>query len=131
MFTAGHAKTLFSVAIGSHHLEYGFPSTHSTNSVSIALFFLSHLRRLTYPPPPYPPTISPETYTMCIALLAWYAFSIVFGRLYTGMHGFSDCAMGVLLGAGIWAIHEGVGGWVELWVEQTGWAGLSAHIFVA
>ena len=31
--------TAHCVAIGNCHLEYGFPSTHSTNSVSIALFF--------------------------------------------------------------------------------------------
>ncbi|KAG9020885.1 hypothetical protein FS837_007782, partial [Tulasnella sp. UAMH 9824] len=29
------------LTIGSHHLEYGFPSTHSTNSISIALHFHS------------------------------------------------------------------------------------------
>ncbi|CAG8795781.1 5378_t:CDS:2, partial [Gigaspora margarita] len=31
------------LCIGSHHLEYGFPSTHTTNAVSIALFFLTHI----------------------------------------------------------------------------------------
>ncbi|TFK39306.1 hypothetical protein BDQ12DRAFT_682538 [Crucibulum laeve] len=38
------------LTIGSHHLEYGFPSTHSTNSVSIALFFFGHVHRLASTP---------------------------------------------------------------------------------
>jgi dihydrosphingosine 1-phosphate phosphatase len=42
--------------------------------------------------------------TWCVGL-AWYLFSIVFGRLYTAMHSFTDCVVGVLLGTGIWAFH--------------------------
>ncbi|KAJ3714383.1 hypothetical protein C8R42DRAFT_241427 [Lentinula raphanica] len=34
------------LTIGTHHLEYGFPSTHSTNSVSIALFFWGYVHTL-------------------------------------------------------------------------------------
>ncbi|EEB89968.1 hypothetical protein MPER_11885 [Moniliophthora perniciosa FA553] len=92
------------LTIGSHHLEYGFPSTHSTNSVSIALFFFSHIYMLATPTPNAEAAISPETYTILVGILLWYAFSIVFGRLYTAMHSFTDCAMGVFLGAGLWWI---------------------------
>ena len=31
------------LAVGNHHLEYGFPSTHSANCVSMALFLGAHL----------------------------------------------------------------------------------------
>ncbi|CAG8736133.1 27529_t:CDS:2, partial [Racocetra persica] len=31
------------LSVGSHHLEYGFPSTHATNAVSIALYFLTSI----------------------------------------------------------------------------------------
>ncbi|RPD55563.1 hypothetical protein L227DRAFT_579534 [Lentinus tigrinus ALCF2SS1-6] len=59
------------LTIGSHHLEYGFPPTHSTNSVSIALFFyyllqrfLSHLltlpHRRFYTPATDYPSVPPE-----------------------------------------------------------------------
>ncbi|ESK92555.1 pap2 domain protein [Moniliophthora roreri MCA 2997] len=92
------------LTIGSHHLEYGFPSTHSTNSVSIALFFFSHIYMLATPTPNAEAAISPETYAILVGILLWYAFSIVFGRLYTAMHSFTDCAMGVFLGAGLWWI---------------------------
>jgi hypothetical protein len=37
-------------------------------------------------------------------------FSIVFGRLYTAMHSFTDCATGVVMGAGIWWVHDGYWG---------------------
>lgn len=91
------------IAIGSHHLEYGFPSTHSTNSVSIALFLFGHVHRLASAPSP---TISPDTFTILTLILAFYTFSIVYGRLYTAMHSFTDCATGVALGAGIWWAHS-------------------------
>jgi len=34
------------LAVGNHHLEYGFPSTHSANSVSMALFLGAHVHDL-------------------------------------------------------------------------------------
>jgi len=57
-------------------------------------------------------------YGVLTAALAWYVFSIVFGRLYTAMHSFTDCMMGVLMGAGIWWVHDGywglgMGTWME------------------
>ncbi|KAK0189160.1 sphingosine-1-phosphate phosphatase [Armillaria mellea] len=92
------------LTIGTHHLEYGFPSTHSTNSVSIALFLFGHVYLLASGSE-LPPVISPFTYTVLVVLLVFYTFSIVFGRLYTAMHSFTDCAVGVILGAGLWWTH--------------------------
>lgn len=89
--------------MGSHHLEYGFPSTHSTNSVSIALFLFAHVYDLAYPSSlDTLPSISPTFFAILTALLGFYTFSIVFGRLYTAMHSYTDCAVGVLLGTAIW-----------------------------
>lgn len=89
--------------MGSHHLEYGFPSTHSTNSVSIALYLFAHVYDLAYPPSSSTsPSISPTSFILLTILLAFYTFSIVFGRLYTAMHSFTDCAVGVILGTVIW-----------------------------
>jgi hypothetical protein len=34
------------LALGSHHSEYGIPSTHSTNRVSMALFLGAHVHGL-------------------------------------------------------------------------------------
>ena len=129
-------------AIGTHHLEYGFPSTHSTNSVSIALFFFAEVHRLANTPMPIPTNLttplatnatlttvnnatttlidnllttdnaitqymlSQPLYILLNVILFIYAFSIVFGRLYTAMHSFTDCIIGVTLGAGIWWAHS-------------------------
>ncbi|KAL0579647.1 Long-chain base-1-phosphate phosphatase [Marasmius crinis-equi] len=90
------------LTIGTHHLEYGFPSSHSTNSVSMALFFYSHVHMLATPTSDAPASISNSTYILLVIILLWYTVSIVFGRLYTAMHSFTDCAMGVFLGAFLW-----------------------------
>ena len=122
------------LAISNHHLEYGFPSTHSTNSISIALFIYTHVHRLATLPVPStnlittlaPPTdwsISLTTYWISTLLLAWYTFSIVYGRLYCAMHSFVDCAMGVAMGAVIWAVYWVTEDAVENWLIHAGWSG--------
>lgn len=70
-------------------LEYGFPSTHSTNAVSVAAYAVYILMQ--YESPSW-------TNTVFQAVLYWYACSIVLGRLYCGMHGFFDVIVGSLLG---------------------------------
>ncbi|KAF6753714.1 sphingosine-1-phosphate phosphatase [Ephemerocybe angulata] len=90
------------LTIGSFHLEYGFPSTHTTNGVSIALFFFVIAHQLTYTPTA---SITPLTLSIISGALIFYTFSIVFGRIYTAMHSFTDCVMGAILGTGIWWGH--------------------------
>ncbi|KAH9849013.1 PAP2-domain-containing protein [Lenzites betulinus] len=136
------------LTLGSHHLEYGFPSTHSTNSVSIALFYYSLVQRLYTPSVSTIVTpgvesavlnatagavasaetvirtealISTTTYWIFTAALVFYVFSIVFGRLYTAMHSFTDCLGGVIVGAAISALHVYVGGYLDTWVRTGGW----------
>ena len=89
-------------AFSSHHLEYGFPSTHTTNSISIALFLYSHVHRLYFSES----SISSTSYYAYLAAILFYAFSIVFGRIYAAMHSFTDCTFGVVLGALIWALQH-------------------------
>jgi dihydrosphingosine 1-phosphate phosphatase len=68
-------------------LEYGFPSTHSTNAVSVALYCLSSIDRLK--------DGMNTTSRVALQFLAWiYMLSVVLGRMYCGMHGFlgkHDC----------------------------------------
>ncbi|KAI0072156.1 PAP2-domain-containing protein [Panus rudis PR-1116 ss-1] len=106
------------LTIGNHHLEYGFPSTHSTNSVSIALYIFS----MVYQSYTSDSGISATTFWASTLLLLFYVFSIVFGRLYTAMHSFTDCIVGVLLGTGIWALHFYMGDFVKAWLQSGSWA---------
>lgn len=78
---------------GSAALEYGFPSTHSTNAVSVAVYALYLLNTN--------PSLPPKMNMMLQAVSYFYAFSIVLGRLYCGMHGFFDVLVGSALGAAI------------------------------
>jgi membrane-associated phospholipid phosphatase len=73
---------------GSVALEYGFPSTHSTNAVSVALYIIHAMSAS---------GAAPSGWWAFVCYL--YAFSISFGRLYCGMHGFLDVIAGSLLGA--------------------------------
>lgn len=76
---------------GSAALEYGFPSTHSTNAVSVAAYAVLALHEPSNP-------LSSTTKTCLEALAYFYAVSIVVGRLYCGMHGFIDVIAGSALG---------------------------------
>ena len=78
----------------SASLEYGFPSTHSTNAVSVAVYALFMLHRPEL-------AIQPEV-RLALQIFSYaYAISIVLGRLYCGMHGFLDVIVGSLLGAAL------------------------------
>lgn len=67
--------------------------------------------------------ISSTTYYISIAVLCIYVFSIVFGRIYTGMHSLTDCTFGVVLGVAIWGIYVFIGDWINLWLRTSGWIG--------
>ena len=77
---------------GSAALEYGFPSTHSTNAVSVATYALLLVNS--------PDSdLTPSTKLLLQFVFCCYAVSIVLGRLYCGMHGFLDVFMGSTMGA--------------------------------
>lgn len=77
---------------GSAALEYGFPSTHCTNAVSVAVYALFMLHSPDS-------TIHPQVRIILETLSYCYATSIILGRLYCGMHGFFDVVIGSMLGA--------------------------------
>jgi len=62
-------------------LEYGFPSTHSTNAVSVALYCLTLIETSS-------DDMSQVTRLLFQAIAYIYALSVVLGRIYCGMHGF-------------------------------------------
>lgn len=65
--------------MSTHAHEYGFPSSHSTNSVTIALFFAHFVWERQ-------DAIGASMSYALYVLLAVYTVSVVGGRLYTGMH---------------------------------------------
>ena len=73
--------------------EYGFPSTHSANAVSVAVYAF-HLLGSAW-------SDSILNHIAGQVLLCIYAATIVLGRLYCGMHGLLDVGMGSLLGAAL------------------------------
>jgi hypothetical protein len=77
---------------GSAALEYGFPSTHSTNAVSVAVYALLALNHPSS-------TVCPTKKLVLEMLSYFYATSIIVGRVYCGMHGFLDVFVGSTLGA--------------------------------
>lgn len=77
---------------GSAALEYGFPSTHATNAVSVVVYALSALHS--------PTSLVPASIKLILDIgLYSYVSSIILGRIYCGMHGFLDVIFGSLLGA--------------------------------
>ncbi|OQE31365.1 hypothetical protein PENSTE_c001G05775 [Penicillium steckii] len=77
---------------GSAALEYGFPSTHSTNAVSVAVYAILLLNSPES-------TVSSQTNLILQIITYLYVTSIVLGRLYCGMHGMLDVGVGCILGA--------------------------------
>ena len=73
-------------------LEYGFPSTHSTNAMSVVVYALFSLPSSTF-------STHPIARLLLWILLFFYAVSIILGRLYCGMHGFFDVFIGGSIGA--------------------------------
>lgn len=103
-------------------LEYGFPSTHSTNAVSVAVYAVLMLSGSDFAP-------STKFFLECLGY--FYAFSIIVGRLYCGMHGFFDVIFGSVLGAVI--------SWIEFYwapaldaymLQSSWWAPITAALVI-
>jgi len=126
VFFTGFVKDLFSLPrplspplhritmSGSAALEYGFPSTHSANAVSVAVYALFTLHSPDC-------ALAPSTKLFLEVLSYSYAFSIVLGRLYCGMHGFLDVIVGSLMGAGLSVIECVYGADIDNYLHNSSW----------
>ncbi|KAF4869875.1 Dihydrosphingosine 1-phosphate phosphatase [Colletotrichum siamense] len=138
VFFTGFIKDLFSLPrplspplhritmSGSAALEYGFPSTHSANAVSVAVYGILVLRS--------PDTVLPDTTKNLLEGLSYfYAISIVFGRLYCGMHGFTDVVVGSVLGAAISLVEFHYGPALDAYMHSSSWwaPAIAALIIIA
>ncbi|KAK7755040.1 Long-chain base-1-phosphate phosphatase [Diatrype stigma] len=107
---------------GSVALEYGFPSTHSANAVSVAVYAVLCMRS---PGDGNSEALFSDSTRLALEALSYfYAASIIFGRLYCGMHGFIDVIVGSILGAVISLVEWY--GWpiVEAYVHASGWGAI-------
>ncbi|KAJ2894407.1 hypothetical protein MKZ38_007547 [Zalerion maritima] len=99
---------------GSAALEYGFPSTHSTNSVSVAAYVILLLRSPSNP-------LEGNT-RLALEIVAYvYAVSIVLGRLYCGMHGFLDVIVGSIFGTALGVIEYYYGPPMDQYLVESSW----------
>lgn len=73
-------------------------------------------------------SLSTTAFATWIVVLLAYVFTIVGGRVYTGMHGFMDCTVGVILGILSWVLQRLVMPEVEKWVLNSGWGGVSSFL---
>ena len=95
----------------SASLEYGFPSTHSTNAASVAVYILFLLHSQEF-------DIDPMVRTTFEAGSYAYMASIVLGRLYCGMHGFLDVVIGTALGSLLAAIQWLYGSMLDAFIHS-------------
>jgi hypothetical protein len=108
---------------GSAALEYGFPSTHSANAVSVAVYALFTIHS--------PDCQLQESTKMIIEVVSYaYAFSITVGRLYCGMHGFVDVIIGCIIGAFISIIECVYGARIDHFLHNSSWLAPAAVALV-
>ncbi|ODV86364.1 hypothetical protein CANARDRAFT_180293, partial [[Candida] arabinofermentans NRRL YB-2248] len=69
--------------------EYGCPSSHTANATGVSLIFLKLLINS---------DLSIWKFIGLLSLLNLYYISLVFGRIYCGMHGFIDILIGSIIG---------------------------------
>nr|CAG8632544.1 7692_t:CDS:10 [Entrophospora candida] len=92
---------------GTLHLEYGFPSTHTTNAVSITLYFLSFIFSVDEGKAVMEMAEEDGFYNVLIksiyvTILTTYCLTITIGRIYCGMHSITDVLAGVCIGILSW-----------------------------
>ncbi|TIA92513.1 hypothetical protein E3P99_00588 [Wallemia hederae] len=100
------------ISMGSSHLEYGFPSTHSTTAVAQALVLKQWLDES---------ALTDSTKLLLHVLLGIATFSVVFGRFYCGMHSSVDCVGGVITGYLIYLTRSLIGPYYKTYISQTSW----------
>ncbi|GJN91038.1 hypothetical protein Rhopal_004053-T1 [Rhodotorula paludigena] len=103
------------LSVGSHALEYGFPSTHSSNACSMALFFgeLVFSRADAG-------WLGNAAAVVGLVLFAW---SVTFGRLYTGMHSLMDVVVGSTIGVLVWLAYYLLCDTFDAATMGSGWTG--------
>ncbi|MBW0554956.1 hypothetical protein O181_094671 [Austropuccinia psidii MF-1] len=118
-----YSPPIIRLSISNHANEYGFPSTHSATSIATILIGLEHA---------LDPSRSSIQKNSLIMALTLYAFLLVFGRVYCGMHSIQDVIFGGSIGGLVWAVYRLLAQDLKLWVESgtSGWLGLPLPLIV-
>ncbi|EGV64411.1 PAP2-domain-containing protein, partial [Yamadazyma tenuis ATCC 10573] len=82
--------------------EYGFPSSHSANATAVSLIMAVKISEL---------SCSTVAKIMLYAAIAVYYVSLIFGRVYCGMHGFFDVLTGTAVGTVLFLFRHWYGQW--------------------
>ncbi|ODN95718.1 hypothetical protein L198_04336 [Cryptococcus wingfieldii CBS 7118] len=109
-----YSPPVIRLSMSTHHHEYGFPSSHSTNSTSIALFFGQWLFNLRH-------DVGYLSVVVGWILLAIYAASVIGGRVYTGMHSTADIIGGSIMGIVCWVFWIVVREPFDRWIMTGSW----------
>ncbi|KAG7195563.1 uncharacterized protein KQ657_003330 [Scheffersomyces spartinae] len=100
--------------------EYGFPSSHSANATAVTLICLWRLLEVKE-------QLTSSVLVCTLAFLILYYVSLIFGRLYCGMHGFIDVFAGTAIGVGLFLFRFLVGQKFDQWLlvpQDSSWWGL-------
>ena len=112
-----------SIALFFWTIVYRWSNTPVADSVSAASFAQNATDFVADAAPQM--VISTTGYWIWVVILVLYAFSIVYGRLYTAMHSFTDCAVGTALGVATWVLYLYYAEPLDTWLKNSGWIGLS------
>lgn len=101
--------------------EYGWPSSHSANATAVTLLLLA---RVVENAPNWP------FWQLLLALVFLFVYwgSLIFGRLYCGMHGFFDVLAGSLIGVLVFLFRHVYGAVFDAWLFDPHRNGTAAGI---
>lgn len=92
--------------------EYGFPSSHSANATGVTFLLLFKVYQ-------HHAELSPSLYKGLMFIFFIYYISLIFGRVYCGMHGFLDIIAGSLIGFVLFIYRVSFGVVVDKWLLES------------
>ena len=111
-----HSK-LKSYKVKTYHSdEYGFPSTHAANAISISLYCYFYLENLKLFP------------KLCLLL---FTLLICLSRIGLGLHGFIDIMGGLIIGSSLTLIYMTIQVEIENWITNSSFLHLGTQCTIA